>query len=361
LPKATAALPGVAPYVLLALIYIGVRYRVLRGFAHPTVPISWTEALLTWPSILWFYAQHLLLPFRLSEFYSLDYVHHATAGLVLPLFLLLALGLALYYWIRALPQKQVAFFALALIVLPLLPVLNLRSLTPGDIVHDRYLYLPSAGLALLAALSLREIDRRVTWFGAAALPPAGTLVVVVALVFALLTVTQQTQWANDILLYTRGAESAPDNLTVRDNLANALLSANQPQRAIPLYLDILKRSPNFWRSNYNLGFALYQTGNAPAAEQTLQRAIMIDSSDSDQYIYLALVELQLKKFPEAADNARQAIARNPQARGYHFVLGLILEAQGNRDAAIAAFNTELREHPDNAPAAAELQKIELTE
>jgi len=85
------------------------------------------------------------------------------------------------------------------------------------------------------------------------------------------------------------------------------------------------------------------------------------SSDSDRYIYQALVELQLKKFPEAADNARQAITRNPQARGYHFVLGLILEAQGNRDAAIAAFNTELREHPDNAPAAAELQKSELTE
>jgi len=85
---------------------------------------------------------------------------------------------------------------------------------------------------------------------------------------------------------------------------------------------------------------------------------MIDSSDSDQYIYLALVELQLKKFPAAADDARQAIARNPQARGYYFVLGLICESQGDTNAAIAAFSTELREHPDNAPAAAELQKIE---
>ena len=29
---------------------------------------------------------------------------------------------------------------------PLLPVLDLRSLTAGDIVHDRYLYLPSIGV-----------------------------------------------------------------------------------------------------------------------------------------------------------------------------------------------------------------------
>jgi tetratricopeptide (TPR) repeat protein len=145
---------------------------------------------------------------------------------------------------------------------------------------------------------------------------------------------------------------------VRDNLANALLGANQPQRAIPLYLDVLKRNPNFWRSNYNLGFAYYKTGNFAAAGESLQRAIMIDNSDSDQYIYLALVELQLKKLPEAADNARQAIARNPQARGYYFILGLICESQGDTKAAITAFKTELTQHPDNAPATAELQKIE---
>lgn len=68
----------------------------------------------------------------------------------------------------------------------------------------------------------------------------------VALLFAALTLVQQTQWANDIFLYTRGTESAPDNLTVRDNLANALLGANQPERAIPLHLDVLKRNLNFW-------------------------------------------------------------------------------------------------------------------
>jgi len=351
------AIREVAPYALLALVYIGVRYRVLRGFAHSTISISWTEVFRTWPSVLWFYAKHLLLPFGLSEFYSLDYVRHASAGsVVLPLFFLLALTVGLYYWIHALPQKQVACFAVALMVLPLLPVLDLRSLTVGDIVHDRYLYLPSAGFALLVALSIAAFGQRMPERQRIIVP--AVLTGIVALLFAALTLTEQTQWANDILLYTRGAESAPDNLTVRDNLANALLGADQPQRAIPLYLDVLKRNPNFWRSNYNLGFAYYKTGNFAAAEESLQRAIMIDSSDSDQYIYLALVELQLKKLPEAADNARQAIARNPQARGYYFILGLICESQGDTKAAIAAFKTELTQHPDNAPATAELQKIE---
>ena len=355
-PKTALAMRNAAPYVLLALIYLGVRYRVLKGFAHQAISITLTEVFLTWPSVLLFYAKHLFLPLGLSEFYPLDYVRHPTAGLVLwPLLLLAGLGVAAFYWIRAFPQKQVASFALALTVLPLLPVLNLRSITVGDIVHDRYLYLSTAGFTLLAALSLREIERRMPSFRAAPLALAGTILI--ALVFAPLTIAQQTQWASDILLYTRGVESAPDNLAVRENLANALLGANHPERSIPLYLDNLKRNPNFWRSNYDLGFAYYKTGDPAAAEASLQRAISIDGSDSHPYIYLALAELQMKKFPEAADNARQAIAKNPQAREYHFVLGLIGEAQGDTDGAIAAFEAELAQHPDDESAAAELGKI----
>ena len=356
-----------APYVLVALFYLFVRSRALHGFSHPAISLSWARMFLTWPAVLWFYARHLLLPTGLSEFYSLNYQDHATgSGFWLPLALLTILLLASWFSIRALfhgsaaqssaAQRSTAWFAVALIVLSLLPVLDLPSLTVGDIVHDRYLYLPSVGYVLLIALSLREIERRLPSFRTISfsLASAG----LVALGFAALAVTQQTQWANDIQLYTRGLESAPDNLTVRDNLANALLAANQPQRAIPMYLEVLQRSPGFWRSNYNLGLAYYKTGNSAGAEDYLERAIKIDRGDSDEFIYLAVVELQRKKFPEAAENARQAIARNPQARGYHFILGLIREAQGDRNAAIAAFMTEANEHPENTAAITELQKIE---
>jgi tetratricopeptide (TPR) repeat protein len=351
-----------APYVLVVLFYLLVRSRALHGFSHPAISLSWARMFLTWPAVLWFYARHLLLPTGLSEFYSLNYRDHATgSGFWLPLALLAILLLAGWFSIRALfqggaAQRSAAWFAVALIVLPLLPVLDLPSLTVGDIVHDRYLYLPSVGYVLLIALSLREIERHLPSFHTISFSLAGASLV--ALGFAVLAVTQQPQWANDIQLYTRGLESAPDNLTVRDNLANALLAANQPQRAIPMYLEVLQRSPGFWRSNYNLGLAYYKTGNSAGAEDYLEKAIKIDRGDSDEFIYLAVVELQLKKFPEAAENARQAIARNPQARGYHFILGLIGEAQGDRNAAIAAFMTEANEHPENTAAITELQKIE---
>ncbi|MFZ0226413.1 MAG: tetratricopeptide repeat protein, partial [Mycobacterium sp.] len=153
-------------------------------------------------------------------------------------------------------------------------------------------------------------------------------------------------------------ETAPANPSVRDNLANVLLAANQPARAISLYLEVLDRDPRYWRSNYNLGYAYYKTTNYSAAENYLRRAIRVDPSDANQYICLALAQLQLKKFPEAADSARLAIARNPHARGYHFVLATILEAAGNRGAAEGELKTEITDHPENRAAIAELQRLE---
>ena len=358
-PDLVAALRLAAPFIIVVPVYLIIRYHALNGFAHALISISWTQVFLTWPSVLWFYAKHLLLPMHVSEFYPLDYVRSfTTSAVLLPLLFLIAVGAGVVGLIRLLPQKRAAWFAVILIVLPLLPVLDLRSLTVGDIVHDRYLYLPSVGFAILVAMAIVALGDRLSE-RSSMLVPAG-LAAVVCLYFAAMTLSGQMQWANNILLYTRGLESAPDNLTVRDNLANALLGANQPDRAIPLYLDVLRRNPDFWRSNYNLGFAYYKAGNAAGAEASLKRAILIDGSDSDQYIYLALAEFQQQNYTVAAENARKAIARNPDARGYHFILGMIDEAAHDSGGAIAAFRAELERHPDNASAAKELQKLEGT-
>ncbi len=159
-----AAIRESAPYLLLVLIYSGVRLRALGGWSHPTIPISWTEVSLTWPAVLWFYVRHLILPVRLSEFYSLDYVSHFSArAVLLPVAFLLIVGAAVafvLFLLRGSDRKDAARFALLLIIIPLLPVLDLHSLTVGDIVHDRYLYLPSVGFALLIALLIRELAHR---------------------------------------------------------------------------------------------------------------------------------------------------------------------------------------------------------
>jgi protein O-mannosyl-transferase len=357
--RLSTAIRACIPYLLVLAIYVAVRLRALGKWSRASALVSWREVVLTWPAVLWFYAKHLVWPLRESEFYALDYVSHVGGKLVLRPLVMLVIAAALLLWLlRHVARKDVAWFAVVLVIVPLLPVLDLRSLTAGDIVHDRYLYLPSIGFAILVGLAIREIERRTS--GRWRIVQAGITAAIV-LGYASLTIADEMQWSNDIALYTRGLESAPANLTVRDNLANALLAAGKPERAIPLYLEVLHRNPSFWRSNYNLGFAYYKTGNFTGAETYLQRAIAIDPKDSDQYIYLALAELQRRKLAEAATSAHAALERNPQARGYHFVLGLIYEAEEDREQAKEEFRSEMNLHPDNSTAAAELQKLEANQ
>jgi tetratricopeptide (TPR) repeat protein len=58
-------------------------------------------------------------------------------------------------WRSAPDEAKAIAFATAWMLLTLLPVLNFRFLPEGEIAYDRYLYLPSVGFVILAALALR--------------------------------------------------------------------------------------------------------------------------------------------------------------------------------------------------------------
>lgn len=327
------------------------------------MPLSWREMFLAWPSVAWFYFRQLVIPIGISGFHSIAYLDHPTlGGFWIPLLLAGCLLLVGWGWGSTRKPKQLGpiWLAAILMTLPLLPVFDLRALTAGDVVHERYLYLPSVGYVIFIALALCELEDRLKRAKPSLSGTALATTGAIAVLFVALTLTQQRQWSSDIALYTRGIVTAPDNLTVRDNLANALLATGQPARAIAVYQEVLSRNPNFWRSSFNLGVAYYRSGNEPAAEQSLEQAIRVDNRDSDQYIYLALVKMQMKRLSEAKYNAREAVARSPEAPGYHLILGLIAEASADENTARDAFRTELKLHPDNSAARQELQKIRET-
>ena len=343
-------------YFGVLLLYGMARWWMFRGLPRAFVPLAWSTMVLTWPSVLWFDLRHLALPLRTSEFYSLPYVTSLGQGAFWwPLVLLAASAIAAVWWISRLQRPPVARFAAVWVLLPLLPTLYLRAVAPADFVHDRFLYLPSAGWVIWVALTVRELPRKFR-----RLRPAARqwgLVALLAAACLLGTWSNELPWGSDLLLYQRGLESAPGNLSVRDNFANVLVGMGRFDHAIPIYWEVLKRDPKFWRSNYNLGYAYYRIGDFPRAEACLRRAIAIDGRDPDQFIYLACAQLREGKLDDAAQSARQALARSPSAPGYRLVLGMILAAQGGRAEAIKELQLELLAHPEEAAAESELQRL----
>ena len=347
------------PYFVVLAAYLGFRRLTLHSLSTPIAPLSWTTMILTWPSVMWFDLKHLLLPISSSEFYSLAYVTApGFESFLLPILFLMIACIAACYGISKLANPRLGVFALLWVVLPLLPCLYLRAIASDNFVHDRFLYLPSVGIAILIALAIHGISAAKT-FGAAGVPVKWAIVAILCAAGLVGTVNHQLQWASNLLLYQQGVASAPQNLVVEDNLANEFVNLGRYDRAIPLYINVLQRNPRFWASNYNLGYAYFRLGRFADAESYLSRAIQIDDRDPDQFMVLARAQMQQGKLAHAAQNAECALQRGPQTQGFHFVLAKILEESGKRDEAISEYKTEVLYHPESAIARSELEKLQL--
>jgi hypothetical protein len=305
-PRSRSALLASAPFVFVTGVYLLARAQALHGVAHKTVDLGWKIALLTIPSALWSYIRLLVAPVRLSVFYDTPYVTHVSLRhVVLPLAgIAVATGLLVWWWRRE--RSPLIAFASAWLLLPILPLLNLTVLPMGDFIHDRYLYLPSVGFALLLAMALAKLDARHV-FGR----PAGQIVVLgLALLMAVGTVAQSVPWANDLLLYYHGMAVAPNNDLPRNKLAASLVQRGMYNEGIRVYDLVLADDPDYWYANYRMGYAQYMIGHYPEAERYLMRATELHGTP-DEFYYLGLAQEKLDKLDGAQTALEQAVKLDP--------------------------------------------------
>jgi hypothetical protein len=102
------------------------------------------EAVKIEPRILAFYAQLIVCPVNLCADYGGFSVGHLPLWVALVVLTVLAVFAAIAVW-----RDQRIAFGLALVLVPLLPVSNLVPIYRA--AADRYLYLPLAGVACIAA------------------------------------------------------------------------------------------------------------------------------------------------------------------------------------------------------------------
>jgi len=188
-----------AALVLVAAVVFAARYAVI-GYVTPrheswvTRPGSWYLAL---PGVLCADVALLVAPIHLSLWYPPP---SAVTGLGLAATLFAALAVLLAVaWSRT----RVVLAAFAFLLPPLLPVLNLGAFHPGDALHDRYLYVPVLGLAILAGAALARISQRRS-------VPA-VLGLGILLGAAALSLTRSRDWASDERLFLAAVGVAPTN------------------------------------------------------------------------------------------------------------------------------------------------------
>jgi Flp pilus assembly protein TadD len=342
-------IPQLIPYALMAGAYLVLRFSVLGriSWKHPFMAQVPDYAIwMTVPYVFVSYLRHLIAPFYLSLIYGTSFVTSATD----PRFLVPAailLFVAVLLWVYRQKLSGNVWIALALIVAPLLPVLNLRVFHFEYIVQDRYLYLPSIGFCYLIAILIIRLSRRQPHLAAVL---GGAIVIA----FGASTIAQNRVWHDAVALWQRAVYYSPASWSTHYNLGLAYLNLKQNDAALAQLTEAKRLSGREPTVLNNLALAQNAAGQKAEAIASVKQALAIDPTLVEAHNNLGAFLFDQSQFKEAQAEFTEVLASDPSSPSARFNLGRTLAAMGEHQRAIREYESLLAMQPQDLDARYEL-------
>ncbi len=272
-------------------------------------------------AILWYVVQQLW-PINLSVQYPVVVVTSASlTHFVLPLCAVLIL-LSCVFW--AVRRSPVGIFFLSWYLLMLAPVVVYFFALQA---HDRYFYLPSIATSIGAAYLIVSLGR----FSAIA---EATTVIVLFAILSVLTVSYSYYWDNDLRLFNRVVQIAPDNPNAWQFLAEAYATNGRKEEAERIGWNLVKTSRRPAIGWCILGSLRLRDTDYEGTREALQNAFNVEHGrDLVCTVELGEVDLTLNRNEEAADIFRRVLKSYPRAAYVHGKLAVALKQLGRPEEA----------------------------
>ncbi|MGD0885610.1 MAG: tetratricopeptide repeat protein [Thermodesulfovibrionales bacterium] len=333
------------PYLLVAGVYLGLRYHALGGFspARPHIVLSTYGYIINVFPLFLQYLEKLLLPLNLNAFHVLHPISSIfeTTG-ILSLTVTAAFVVVTFL---AFKKKSKVSFSLLLISLPLLPSLYIPAVGE-NVFAERYLYLPSFGFVLLIALAL-------SWAKAVNPGLASGLVIIslaVAVVYSAGTVSRNAVWSDDLTLFTDTVRKSPDAALPHYNLGTAYENQNRIDEAVTEFMAALKLKPDYADAHNNLGAAYLKQNRFDEAVTEFMTALKLKPDFADAHNNLGAAYLKRNRFDEGVTEFITALKLKPDFALAHYNLGAAYLNQNRLNEAVTEFITALKLKPDDANA-----------
>ncbi len=327
-------------YLTLASTWILLGYLILRagsfGNAVTTAKstgFTWWQYLAAQPGAILHYLRVSVWPYPLCFDYYGWPAAQTWLNVGLPaLAIILLLGVTAW----ALKRNSIYGFLGAWFFVILAPS---SSVVPLDSpVYEHRLYLPLAGIVVLAVMGIRALAGRRTL--------AVTVALTIGLVF--LTWRRNLDYRSELSIWQDTVVKHPQNPRAHTNLGLALVHAGRFQEAIGHYEQALRIKPDSSQARYDLEIALARTSKVEEAIRHYEQALQIKPDSAEAHKGLGLVLAQAGRTEAAIGHFEQAVRLKPEDAGAYKDLAVALIQRGRTQEAIDNWKRSLRLKPDDA-------------
>jgi tetratricopeptide (TPR) repeat protein len=262
-------------------------------------------------------------------------------------------------------------YALFFILTPLAPALNINGVGE-DVFTERYLYLPSVGFVIVAALAWE-------WLAARQQKLAWAVVAILVAASARILLPRNLDWHDDDRLTRVSLEESPNSATLNaaagwihfqrgeydaaiekfrvaverkpgsaeyhNNLGNAYAQQGRYQDALVELRKAAELDPKAAEVHRNIGTILRALGDISGGLAERQKALQLDPNRGRAYIMEAVALIGEKDYSRAIDLLRQAIAANPRSVDAYLQLGVAYNGAAEYEDALGAFHKAIDLEP----------------
>jgi Tfp pilus assembly protein PilF len=336
------------PYLLALGIYVCFRIAVV-GWNLPAV-VQTEASFWDWMTLGVFavgrYLRYSLIPYPLIVYHLVPlYLRYRILSTIMYGAIIVASISLVWIFRRKVPAAP---FWLMIFGITLIPLLFFKGMGSGFFA-ERYLYIPTMPIIVLAVLFLRQLGRT----------PALVVTCCAAILFSFITIRRNFDWHDEETLFRRTLDLQPETVVLWNNLGINYLGRNDNTAAQQCFEMGLRYwdDPRFgsewyphYRAELGLGISAGRLNNTPEAITHLEKALLIFPNGADALAAMGALRINLGDYPAGFDALEKAIklsAIDELSRDY---MGDALYNLHRYPEAAAYFREAIRLNPAYEPA-----------
>jgi len=328
-------------YIAVSLFYVIIRFVIFKNPALKATyqPGGFWVNTFTMIKILASYIKLSFFPFSLNADYVVPLVKTPLEGsFILSIIFLISIFILFVILIKS---RNMFSCWMAWFFIMILPVMNILPI--GNIMAERYLYIPVMGFCVAKGILIHRITDRTLSPRAIPMRRIVQLVLVTFMIggYGFSIIWKNGDWRDEFTLWTKTIQRSPDSHRAHCNLGNVYMESGLIEKAHSEYQTALNINPKIASVHSNLGTVYNKKGLTDKAFTEYKQAIELDSDYAQPHNNLGNIYFNQGNIDKARAEYEEAIRIKPNYAHAHNGLGSVYDAMGELDNAFEEFKKSL--------------------